>query len=105
MCSPGIPTGTGTGGPGYTVPDRPAHGGQEQLPRGNGRNGQWRDRICRAASAVVYKGTTLPPNYTIWGEVTEGLDTVTAIADKAAKAGVTDGAPADTVTIETATAN
>jgi peptidyl-prolyl cis-trans isomerase B (cyclophilin B) len=54
---------------------------------------------------IVYKDTTLPRNYEIWGHVTEGLDRVTAIAgagtDNANGAG--DGHPNQPVVIVTAT--
>ena len=30
---------------------------------------------------LVYKDTTLPPNYTIFGTITEGLDVVQKVAD------------------------
>jgi peptidyl-prolyl cis-trans isomerase B (cyclophilin B) len=55
---------------------------------------------------IVYGDSTLPPNYTVFGEVSEaGLKVV----DKIAKGGITagqspdDGAPKLPVTIESAT--
>lgn len=33
---------------------------------------------------LVYKDTTLGPNYTIWGKITKGLDVVQYVADKGA---------------------
>jgi peptidyl-prolyl cis-trans isomerase B (cyclophilin B) len=54
---------------------------------------------------LVYKDTTLPPNYTIVGQIIKGLDVVQTIAD----AGVApdsptpgDGTPAEPITIKSA---
>jgi len=45
----------------------------------------------------------LPPNYTIWGTVTSGLDLVQEIAAVGVTGGSSDGAPAQPVVIERAT--
>ena len=52
---------------------------------------------------IVYQDSTLPPNYTTVGEVTEGLDAVKAVAEAGVTGGGSDGAPAQPVVIETAT--
>lgn len=84
----GDPTGTGTGGPDYTIPD-------ENLPTGTSNNYP-AGTVAMANSGpgtngsqffIVYKNSTLPPNYTIWGTVTEGMETI----EKIAAAGTTDG--------------
>ena len=100
----GDPTGTGSGGPGYTVPD-------ENLPTAAGVN--YPAGTVAMANAgpgtsgsqffLVYKDTTLPPNYTIWGTVTSGLDLVQAIAKTGDAGGTGDGAPNQPVVIERAT--
>ena len=100
----GDPTGTGSGGPGYTVPD-------ENLPTAAGVN--YPAGTVAMANAgpgtsgsqffLVYEDTTLPPNYTIWGKVTSGLDLVQAIAATGDAGGTGDGAPAQPVVIERAT--
>lgn len=100
----GDPTGSGSGGPGYTVPD-------ENLPTGAGVN--YPAGTVAMANAgpgtsgsqffVVYQDTTLPPNYTIWGTVTSGLDLVQEIAAVGVTGGSSDGAPAQPVVIERAT--
>jgi peptidyl-prolyl cis-trans isomerase B (cyclophilin B) len=54
---------------------------------------------------LVYKDTTLPPNYTIVGQITKGLDVVQKIADAGVAAGSpkpTDGPPAEPITITAA---
>lgn len=99
----GDPTGTGTGGPGYTTPD-------ENLPEKKDNNYP-AGTVAMANSGpgtdgsqffLVYKDTTLPPNYTIWGTITSGLDVIQKIAaEGSTPAG--DGAPNVPVTIEKAT--
>lgn len=98
------PFGPGTGGPGYTVQDEfppaSAYGpgtlamAKTQEPDSGG-----------SQFFIVYDGpeTQLTPDYTIFGEVTKGLDLV----QEAAAAGTqADGTtPATTVTIDAATAS
>ena len=100
----GDPTGTGTGGPGYQIPD-------ENLPTAEGVNYP-AGTVAMANSGpntngsqffLVYDDTTLGPNYTIWGQITEGLDLVKGIAAGGVQGGATDGPPATPVTILTAT--
>jgi len=51
---------------------------------------------------IVYKDSTLiPPDYTIWGVVTKGLDIVKKIAAVGVLGGATDGTPKQTIAIET----
>jgi cyclophilin family peptidyl-prolyl cis-trans isomerase len=80
MVQTGDPTGTGGGGPGYKFKDEPV-----RLPYSKG--------IVAMANAgpntngsqffIVHgpNGESLPPNYTIFGRVTAGLDTLDKIAD------------------------
>jgi peptidyl-prolyl cis-trans isomerase B (cyclophilin B) len=105
----GDPSGTGAGGPSYQFGDenlptdkRPAYpaGTVAMANAGAGTNG--------SQFFIVYKDIDqLPPNYTIWGKVTKGLDVVQKVAD----AGVTpadpsnpgDGKPKMAVTIQSLT--
>jgi peptidyl-prolyl cis-trans isomerase B (cyclophilin B) len=49
---------------------------------------------------LVYKDSqTLPPAYTPFGKVTAGMDVLQSIAAKGISGGGTDGAPAETVTV------
>jgi peptidyl-prolyl cis-trans isomerase B (cyclophilin B) len=102
----GDPTGTGSGGPGYQF-------GEENLPT-NAANNYPAGTVAMANAGagtngsqffLVYKDTTLPPNYTIFGQITKGLDVVTAVAakgtDNANAQG--DGHPNQKITIKTAT--
>jgi peptidyl-prolyl cis-trans isomerase B (cyclophilin B) len=52
---------------------------------------------------LVYEDTTLPPGYTIWGNVTSGLELIQEIAAVGVEGGATDGRPAQPVFIESAT--
>lgn len=100
----GDPAGDGTGGPGYSLPD-------ENLPSSEGVN--YPAGTVAMANAgpgtagsqffLVYEDTTLPPGYTVWGTVTQGLDVVQAVAQAGVSGGATDGAPAQPVFIEKAT--
>lgn len=101
----GDPTGTGTGGPGYELPD-------ENLPEeaaGNYPAGT----VAMANSGpgtsgsqffIVYQDTTLSPDYTIWGRVASGLDIVKRVAKAGVSGGGSDGAPAAPIGIVAATA-
>ena len=75
----GDPTGTGSGGPGYKFADEPVHGdyGRGALAMANAgpnTNGS-QFFICHAD----LRGR-LPKNYTVFGQVTRGLDVVDVIA-------------------------
>ena len=101
----GDPTATGSGGPGFELPD-------ENLPAADGVN--YPAGTVAMANAgpgtsgsqffIVYEDTTLPANYTIWGEVTSGLDVVKKVAEAGVAGGATDGSPAAPIGIEKATA-
>ena len=77
----GDPTGTGTGGPGYTVVDRPPAGARYT-----------RGLVAMAKTGAEPAGTSgsqffvvtardagLPPDYALLGKVTRGLDVVERI--------------------------
>jgi len=99
----GDPTGDGTGGPGFSLPD-------ENLPAADGVN--YPAGTVAMANAgpgtsgsqffIVYRDTTLPPGYTIWGTVTKGLDIVTGVAAAGVEGGLSDGTPVQPVFIESA---
>lgn len=98
----GDPTGTGRGNPGYGygIENAPADGiyppgtlamARTQDPDSNG--GQF---------FIVYDDTQLPVEgggYSIFGQVTEGLDIVEAIAAEGGEGGAPDGAPAQPISI------
>ncbi len=93
----GDPTGSGNGGPSYTIPDEalpPAITTTVNYPRGTvamANTGQ--PNTGGSQFFLVYKDSPLPPTYTIFGTITDG----TAVLDEIAAAGVAsggnDGAP------------
>jgi peptidyl-prolyl cis-trans isomerase B (cyclophilin B) len=87
----GSPTNDGQGGPGYTVPDEnlPA-AGTNNYPAGTVAMANAGPGTAGSQFFIVYKDTTLGPDYTIWGKVVSGLDVV----QKVAAAGVQTGAGA-----------
>lgn len=96
----GDPAGDGTGGPGYSIPD-------ENLPK-EGSNDYPAGTVAMANAGpgtggsqffIVYADTTLPPDYTIWGTVTKGLDVVQAVAAAGVEGGGGDGRPAQPISI------
>lgn len=100
----GDPAGDGTGGPGYTVPDEnlPADG-SNNYPAGTVAMANAGPGTSGSQFFIVYQDTTLPPNYSIWGTVTSGLDLVQEIASVGTADGTPDGAPRQPVFIESAT--
>ena len=102
----GDPTATGSGGPNFRFDDEnlPAAGTNNYpagsvamansglQPNGRGTNG--------SQFFFVYGDTTLPPNYTRWGTITQGLDIVKAVAAQGATGKTGDGKPKQTIAIE-----
>ena len=86
----GDPTGTGTGGPGYTIPDELPAAGEYQLGSLAMANSS-QPNTGGSQFFVISgdQGVALPPSYTLFGQVTEGLDTIAAIN----ALGVGDGPP------------
>ena len=102
----GDPTASGSGGPPFTYPD-------ENLP-GDAPNNYPAGTIAMANSGpstngsqffIVYKDTYLPPSYTIWGVVTQGLDIVKRVAASGVLGGGNDGTPKMTIAIESVSVN
>lgn len=100
----GDPTGTGTGGPGYQLPDENLPSAtKDNYPAGTVAMANSGPNTAGSQFFIVYKDTTLPPGYTIWGTVSDGLDVVRKIAAEGTKTGAPDGPPKQTVTIESTT--
>ena len=112
----GDPTGTGSGGPGYTINDEPPTG-LAPAPSGGGTVIYPRGTVAMAKTYapnsggsqffLVYADSTLPPDYTVFG--TMGKDGLTVV-DKIAQGGSDDsmgpgdGKPKTPVTITSAKA-
>jgi peptidyl-prolyl cis-trans isomerase B (cyclophilin B) len=100
----GDPTATGTGGPGFTIPDENLpEEGDTNYPAGTVAMANAGPGTSGSQFFLVYEDTTLPPNYTIWGQVSSGLDIVEQVAGAGVAGGGTDGAPAAPIGIEAAT--
>lgn len=109
----GDPSGTGSGGPGYTIPDEnltslgtPNAGGTVTYKAGvvaMANTGQ--PHSGGSQFFIVYQDTPLPPTYTPFGTVTQGLSIIQQVASAGTNNanGSGDGAPNDPVQIETVT--
>jgi peptidyl-prolyl cis-trans isomerase B (cyclophilin B) len=97
----GDPTGTGTGGPGYTFADENLTGATYRASTvamansGPNTNG--------SQFFLVYKDTSLPPSYTPFGTIVGGLDVITKVAAAGTASGNGDGPPKEKVVIESIT--
>jgi peptidyl-prolyl cis-trans isomerase B (cyclophilin B) len=97
----GDPTGTGTGGPGFNIPDENLPEAVENnYPAGTVAMANAGPGTSGSQFFLVYQDTTLGPDYTIWGSITSGLDILQTIASAGVVDGGTDGAPITGVTIE-----
>jgi peptidyl-prolyl cis-trans isomerase B (cyclophilin B) len=96
----GDPTGTGGGGPGYEFGLENTDGATYEAgivamahraddPDSNG-----------SQFFLVYDDSVLPPEYTVFGRITDGIDVLTEIAEAGTADDSTDGTPAEPVTID-----
>ena len=91
----GDPTGTGTGGPGYTIPDEypaKAANAADQYPLGSvamANTGQPHTGGSQWFVVAGAQGESLPPQYSLFGQVTSGMDVVNDINQD----GSTSGTP------------
>ena len=97
----GDPSGTGRGGPGYsyadeTTPDMVYPAGTVAMANaGPDTNG--------SQFFLVYQDSTLPPDYTVFGTITQGLDVIKGIAADGITGSGNATAPVQPVTIQTVT--
>ena len=111
----GDPTGTGTGGPGYTIPDEvpttlaPAPSGQGAVTYPRGTLAMAKTAQPNSGGSqffLVYADSTLPPEYTVFGTIDDaGLKTIDDVAAAGAddSNGAGDGKPKTPVEIQTVT--
>jgi len=78
MIQGGDPTGIGTGGPGYRFRDEIE--GPGEYSRGKVAMANAGPNTNGSQFFIVHKDTGLPHSYTIFGKVTDGMDTVDSIA-------------------------
>lgn len=108
MLQCGDPTGTGSGGPGYTIPDENLKDSSLKAnvyPAGTvamantGQPGSGGSQFF-----LVFEDSQLPPSYTPFGTVSEtGMAVLKKIAAAGENTGAGDGAPNATVVIDKAT--
>ncbi len=102
----GDPTGTGKGGPGYSIPDENLDDPRVQdkvYPAGTVAMANAGPDTGGSQFFLVYKDSKLPPNYTPFGTVTSGKKVLQKIADAGVQGPGSDGAPVATVVIDEAT--
>jgi cyclophilin family peptidyl-prolyl cis-trans isomerase len=90
----GDPTGTGTGGPGYTIPDEypaKASNAADQYPLGSvamANTGQPHSGGSQWFVVAGTQGESLPASYSLFGHVTSGLSVVEKINAQGSASGV-----------------
>ena len=98
----GDPSGEGTGGPGYTLADELPRAGEYKIGslamanKGPDTNGS------QFFIITGQQGVQLPPNYTLFGQVTSGMETAQRI-DALAVPGDASGKPRQRVPIDSIT--
>jgi peptidyl-prolyl cis-trans isomerase B (cyclophilin B) len=94
----GDPTGTGSGGPGYKFNDENLAGAK--YPTATVAMANAGPNTNGSQFFLVYKDTSLGPNYTPFGTITAGLNVVTDVAKAGTANGNPDGQPKEKVVIE-----
>lgn len=95
----GDPKGDGTGGPGYklqeeNLPPIPANGsGSVVYPRGTVAMANAGPGTTGSQFFIVYKDSDFPPDYTVLGHVTKGMNIIDYVASKGTADGSQDGRP------------
>ncbi|MCZ3387099.1 MAG: peptidylprolyl isomerase, partial [Actinomycetia bacterium] len=102
-------SGTGSGTPGYTTVDenlpKADNSGLATYPRGSVAMAEPSGGEAGSQFFLVYKDSPLPPDYTIVGQISKGLDVVEGVAAAGVSADATqptDGEPAESITITAA---
>lgn len=96
----GDPTATGSGGPGYEFGIENVDGATYEA--GTVAMARRADDPDSNGSQffLVYDDSELPPEYTVFGHITGGLDVIAAIAAQGTADGSQDGAPKQPVTLD-----
>jgi len=102
----GDPAGDGTGSPGFSFADEnlPTAGadGTYVYPRGTVAMANSGPNTNGSQFFLVHQDSPLPPNYSVWGQITEGLDVLDNVASAGVLDGTSDGLPAQAVVISKA---
>jgi len=80
----GDPTGKGNGGPGYTIADELPQAGEYKIGSLAMANSGPNTNGSQFFVITGDQGAQLPPNYSLFGQVTDGLDTTVKALDAAA---------------------
>lgn len=97
----GDPSGTGSGGPGYSYADET--NADMVYPAGTVAMANAGPNTNGSQFFLVYADSTLPPDYTVFGTITSGLDVLTGIAARGITASGNATAPVQPVTISAIT--
>lgn len=100
MVQTGDPTGTGSGGPGYRFNDEPV---RRRYTRGIVAMANAGPNTNGSQFFIMHAESGLPPNYTIFGEVTDGLDVLDRIATAPTRPGGEGSTPVNPARIESVT--
>ncbi len=102
----GDPAGNGSGGPGFSFADENLPtadtSGVFIYPRGTVAMANSGPNTNGSQFFIVYQDSPLPPNYSVWGELSTGLETIDLIAQAGTVTGQADGPPAQTLVISSA---
>ena len=102
----GDPSGNGSGGPGFNFADENLPiadaTGSFIYPRGTLAMANSGPNTNGSQFFIVYQDSPLPPNYSIWGQLSSGLEILDAIAAAGTVTGQSDGPPAQAVVISQA---
>lgn len=97
----GDPTASGSGGPPFTYRDENLPSDEaDDYPAGTIAMANSGPDTNGSQFFIVYKDTYLPPSYTVWGLVTQGLDIVKKVATAGIVGGGTDGTPKQTIALD-----
>ena len=100
----GDPTATGTGGPGYTIPDELPLGGEYQIGSLAMANTGAPDSGGSQFFIITGpNGAALPPQYSLFGDVIGGLDSTVADLDAVANPENNGTPPLEQIIIESIT--
>ena len=83
VCQGGDPTGTGMGGPGYKFADELPSAGEYKIGSLAMANSGPNSNGSQLFVITGPQGVGLAPNYTLFGQVTDGLDTTVVALDAA----------------------
>lgn len=98
----GDPMQSGTGGPGYRFEDELPKAGAYKVGSLAMANSGPNTNGSQFFIVTGDAGTSLPPQYSLFGQITQGLDVLKAIEDTGI-AGTQDGRPSEVVTIRSVT--